>query len=441
MEKEKQKVIDYRMFWRWHFYAGLVCIPFIIILSITGPIYLFKPQIEAAIDAKYDHLAFAGAPQPADAIVKAAVAAVPGSRFKAIEVRPDAHDAARVIVLKGDDKIRLYVHPKSLKILKQVPEDARFMEVVKTIHGELFAGRFGQVIVELAACWAIVMILTGLYLWWPRDIKGIAGLLYPRLNMGKRIFWRDIHAVVGIYVSALALFLLLTGLPWTYVWGNVFKSVRAIASPAPVAQAWSQGRADEKKMLKAEGTVSTDLSRLDALLDTARALNLPAPVTLSAPAKGDTLWKLASDTGNRPQRVTMMIDPTMLEVISRENFADKKPLDQAVGYGIAAHEGQLFGPLNQALGVLTALGLMTLCVSAVVMWWQRRPTNRLGAPQLLPDEKLAPGLALIIIVLGIFLPVLGLSLIVVGLLEWLVLRRIPAVRDWLGLKANGAWGL
>jgi uncharacterized iron-regulated membrane protein len=187
--------------------------------------------------------------------------------------------------------------------------------------------------------------------------------------------------------------------------------------------------------MKTEGAAPADLSRLDALLDTARALNLPAPVTLAVPAKGDTLWKLASDTGNRPQRVTMMIDPMMLEVISRENFADKKPLDQAVGYGIAAHEGQLFGPLNQALGVLTALGLMTLCVSAVVMWWQRRLSDTLGAPQILPDERLAPGLAVIIIALGIFLPVLGISLIAIGLIEWLILRRIPKVRDWLGLKA------
>ncbi|HTM82393.1 PepSY domain-containing protein [Asticcacaulis sp.] len=434
MEKVKQKIIDYRMFWRWHFYAGLVCIPFIIILSITGPIYLFKPQIEAAIDAKYDHLAFAGAPQSAEAMVKAAVTAVPGSRFKAIEVRPDTHDAARVTVLKGDEKIHLYIHPQNLKILKQVPEDARFMEVIKNIHGELFAGRFGQVIVELAACWAIVMILTGLYLWWPRDIKSTAGLLYPRLKMGKRIFWRDIHAVTGIYISALALFLLLTGLPWTYVWGNAFKSARELASPAPASQGWSQGRADEKKALKAEGTAPIDLSQLDALLDTAHALDLPAPVTLSAPAKGASLWKLASDTGNRPQRVTLMIDPMMLEVISREDFHNKKPLDQAVGYGIAAHEGQLFGWFNQALGVVTALGLMTLCVSAVVMWWQRRPADKLGAPQILPDERLAPGLALIIIVLGIFLPVLGISLIVIGLTEWLILRRIPRVRDWLGLQ-------
>ncbi len=36
----------YPTIWRWHFYAGLFVLPFILILSITASIYLFKPQIE-----------------------------------------------------------------------------------------------------------------------------------------------------------------------------------------------------------------------------------------------------------------------------------------------------------------------------------------------------------------------------------------------------------
>lgn len=31
---------DYASVWRWHFYAGVFCIPFVIVLSITGTIYL-----------------------------------------------------------------------------------------------------------------------------------------------------------------------------------------------------------------------------------------------------------------------------------------------------------------------------------------------------------------------------------------------------------------
>mgnify|MGYP003608572640 CR=1 FL=1 len=32
--------------WRWHFYAGLFVIPFMILLSLTGIVYLFKPQLD-----------------------------------------------------------------------------------------------------------------------------------------------------------------------------------------------------------------------------------------------------------------------------------------------------------------------------------------------------------------------------------------------------------
>ena len=40
----------YRIIWRWHFYAGLFCLPFIVVLSLSGMVYLFKPQIDAFLD-------------------------------------------------------------------------------------------------------------------------------------------------------------------------------------------------------------------------------------------------------------------------------------------------------------------------------------------------------------------------------------------------------
>jgi uncharacterized iron-regulated membrane protein len=36
----------YNLAWRWHFYAGLFVAPFMILLAITGIIYLFKPQLD-----------------------------------------------------------------------------------------------------------------------------------------------------------------------------------------------------------------------------------------------------------------------------------------------------------------------------------------------------------------------------------------------------------
>lgn len=427
-----RRVIDYRMIWRWHFYAGLVCIPFVVILCLTGPVYLFKPQIEAAIDRRFDHLAFDGDPRPVTAAVQAALAAVPGGKLKAIEVRPDCHDALRVIIEQGGAKVRLYIHPQTLAVLKRVPEDVRFMSVVKTIHGELLSGRPGEILVEMAASWAIVMILTGLYLWWPRQARGMAGVLYPRTGSGGAIFWRDLHAVTGIYVSLLAICLLLTGLPWTFVWGNAFKAVRNMGHPA-MAPAWSTDRAEEHHTAMTESGGKADLAHVDELLELGRALNLAGPVMLNAPVHHSAIWSVASDSGNRPRRVTVFIEPATLKIVRSEDFSGKPVLDRIVGYGTAAHEGQLFGPLNQALGVLTAAGLLTLCISAIVMWWRRRPDAQLGAPPRLPDERLGPGLAILILLLGVFLPVFGASLAIVAVTERLVLRRMPAARTWLGL--------
>lgn len=428
--RARRAIIDSRMIWRWHFYAGLFCIPFILILCITGPIYLFKPQIEAAIDSPYDHLTFTGPPQPVAEAIEAAVTAVPGAHFSAMEIRPNDHDAIRVVVERHGVKTRLYVHPQNLSILKQVAEKSRFMEVVKCIHGELFSGTVGRVIVEGAACWAIVMVLTGLYLWWPRNASGPAGVFYPRFDQGRRIFWRDLHSVTGMYVSIFALFLMITGLPWTYVWGNGLKALRSIGKP-PVTQEWSTGGHDHNMMPGMDMAMTPTLLPSDALVSFSRRQFLAPPVMLS-PA--DTQWALKSESGNRTAQITLRIDPASLKIVKRSEFRDKKLVDRIVWTGVSAHEGQLFGPLNQVLGLLTAVGLLTLCGSAVVMWWRRRPRGSLGAPLKLPDERLRPGLVVLICAMGVLLPVLGISLLTVGLLEWLVLRRVPAVRDWLGLE-------
>jgi uncharacterized iron-regulated membrane protein len=79
------------------------------------------------------------------------------------------------------------------------------------------------------------------------------------------------------------------------------------------------------------------------------------------------------------------------------------------------------------------MGLITLSVSGVVMWRRRGLRGVLGAPERLSSLMAARIVGIAILALGIFMPVLGVSLILVALAEFLVLRRIPRVRNWLGL--------
>ncbi|ODU21680.1 MAG: peptidase [Sphingomonas sp. SCN 67-18] len=451
----------YRTVWRWHFYAGLLCIPLVLWLACTGSLYLWKPQIEAMIDRPYDRLQIT-APRPPHEQVAAAVRAVPGAIFQAYELPATPRSAARVMVGAGERQVRVYVHPETLAVLKAVDEDSRLMPTLFRLHGELLMGDKGSLVVELGACWAIVMVLTGLYLWWPRGASGAAGLLYPRLRKGKRLFWRDLHAVTGLWVSGFALFLLVSGLPWAAHWGQYLKQVRALTGTAVAAQDWTTGRADALRVRReadagmrmaaagheahggmalaapvkshADAAPHADLDRLVA---TVAPLHLAAPVLIAPPAAPGADWTARSDAANRPLRTTLTLDGASGAILSREDFAQRHWIDRAVGYGVAAHEGQLFGLANQLLGTATALGLVLMSLSSAVLWWRRRPDGVLGAPvpQGAPRHRWAvlPALAL----LAVMLPLLGLSALIVLIVERLVLRRIPAVRDWLGLSPQG----
>lgn len=420
----------YRTVWRWHFYAGVFCIPFVIALALSGAIYLFKPQIDQWNERPYHNLDSVGARAAPEALIQAAVDELPGSRFQNLRL-PDSPDEAVVVsVIQDGERHLSYVHPSRAEVLHRIGYEDQFVRQVRAFHGELLAGTAGSVLVELAACWAIVLILTGLYLWWPRSSKGLAGVLYPRLSKTGRLFWRDLHAVVGFWISLMALFLLLSGLPWSLVWGSAFEEVRQWAE-GPVQQDWAVGSGGKAHH---HATASPgDRPELDtAILSAAQALQLAPPVAVSWD-KG--LWKVKSQHQNRPLRATAWLDPETATVERRSGFGDKNTVDKVVGVGIAAHEGQLFGWFNQFLGVVTALGLVTLASSGFILWRKRKPRKVLGAPSL-PDQRKARIVGLGVLLLGVLLPLVGLSLLALWILERLVLRRVQPVATWLGVESR-----
>ena len=419
--------------WRWHFYASLLCIPFALWLSLTGSIYLFRPQIEAWIDRPYAHLAITRPPATAAAQVQAAVRAVPGSTLVGYELPATPDQAVQILVRSPRGDMRVYVHPQSLAVLHVVYERSRLMRIVFRLHGELLAGPIGSYLVELAASWTIVMILTGLALWWPRA-GGLAGVVYPRLRAGGRRFWRDIHGVTGFWVSLAALFLLLSGLPWAQSWGGYLTLIRHVAEGAPARQDWTSTHGDHQMAMRSIG--ATDLEPIDRVVATVRPLALAPPVLIAPPLRAGEPWTAKSDAPNRPLRTDLTIDGRTGRLLSRQDFAQRRLVDRVVGYGVAIHEGQAFGGLNQLLNLLTAIGLMLLSASGAILWWRRRPTGRLGAPPLRPAGPLVRGMAVLLMALGLLLPLFGLSLAVVLLVDRLLLARVTGLRRWLGLDAR-----
>jgi uncharacterized iron-regulated membrane protein len=179
------------------------------------------------------------------------------------------------------------------------------------------------------------------------------------------------------------------------------------------------------------------ITGFDEIAAKVRPLQLADPVFISPPSGRKPYWIARSDSQNRPLRATFEFSPGNFEQVKEERFADRSLVDRMVGVGVALHEGQLFGWFNQLLGLLTAIGYLTLVVTSFLMWWRRRPQGALGAPPaLVQAPRLAPFVIGLVVFLGLFLPTLGASLVLVLLAEQLLRRFAPPAAAWLGLAPS-----
>lgn len=417
----------YPLFWRWHFYAGLFVLPFILILSVTGSIYLFKPQIERWEERSWLRLGTAGTVSP-DRQLNAVLASNPGARFNHYRLPRESGDAAMVQLGLAGGKLReVYVSPQG-RVLGTLDPDTRITAVVARIHGSLLIGRWGDWLVELAASWTIVMILTGLYLWWPRPLR-FAGTLWPRLSLRGRPLLKDIHRVTGFWIAGLMLVMLASGLPWAGVWGSAFAWTRAELGWVNGPQDWKigvdgghAGHDHGMAMPMMQSVVSGGSVPLSVFEAKAEAEHMAFPVLVLpphapqafGPATGD-VWTVKSAAQNRPLTRQVTYDPVSGAEVGRSGFADQHVIDRIVNTGVAWHEGQLFGFANQIIGVLTAIALISLSLIGVLMWLRRRPTGGFGAPA--PTRVKLGWAAFPLIGLGILLPLFGASVLVILIVD------------------------
>ncbi|MBD2090021.1 PepSY domain-containing protein [Microcoleus sp. FACHB-1515] len=444
----------YRSIWRWHFYAGLFVIPFMVMLAITGSIYLFKPQLDAVM---YRDLMFVP-PETAALSYNQQLAAAQQAFPDAIAskftpaVAPDR--SAEVEVTTEDDRtLTVFVNPYTAQVLGNRDEDNNFQAIVRKIHGELMLGTVGDRLVELASCWALVLLLSGLYLWWPRDRNSIWGTLLPRFNSGRRTFWRDLHSVPGFYALLLIGFLILTGLPWSGFWGEQFakawnhfpqyvydgapestpltgslnqkgsQSVPWAVEQMPMPRSILVQHSHEAAPADAPAQPAIDLDRVIAFAQS----ELSAEYSVSLPTDLRGVYTIASVPNNVYRERTIHLDQYSGEVLADVGWADYNLVSKSVEMGVAIHMGK-YGLANQLIMLTTCIAIVLLSFTGIVLWWMRRPKGRLGAPSLPPHQAAWKVPLAIVAVMGLLFPLVGFSLVIVLMLDFLVIARLPKLK-------------
>lgn len=448
----------YGAIWRWHFYAGLFVVPFVVLLAVTGAIYLFDEEIETRWYADLMQVSPAASPRPLAEQQQAVLAQFPGAEITGIQLAKAPTLAAEWSVKTANGIARdVFVDPGRAVVTGSLESGWRLMNVVSGLHGSLLAGQVGDWLIELAASWAFVLIVTGLYLWWPRD-SGVLGALVPRLTAKGRVFWRDLHAVPAFWNALFVAFLILSGLPWAGFWGDQLvrlgRAAPVVASSSPhfngalvpssqlpgeadraAAQAEAHHHGEDHELswgvrntpppLSGEGTRPLSLDRIEALLHE-HDLWLPG-ARIGFPTTDRGVLKL----GHLPDKIQgdrmLYVDQYSGEVLQEVTWREFSPVFKAVEWGVAVHLGRQFGLVNQIVGALSCLLIVLTAVTGTVMWWKRRPAGKLGAPSLPKSYRTTATVALITLALGAFFPLMGASLIAVLLID-LIARRLQSRR-------------
>ncbi|POO53166.1 PepSY-associated TM helix domain-containing protein [Agrobacterium rosae] len=445
----------YRAVWRWHFYAGLFVLPFLISLAITGALYLFKDEIDGFIHADLKRIeAVQNAPQAnPSAIIASALAAVPGTAVK-YTTAADPGASIEITVNTATGKRAVYVNAYTGETLGSLPDRGTVMWTIRYIHSLKYFGTFARYFIEIAAGWSILLVATGIYLWWPRKQTG--GVITVRGTPKKRVFWRDTHAVTGIFVGIFIVFLAITGMPWSGVWGakvnewtngNNFGYPAGVRVDVPMSgnrlndvakTSWSLEQAQipqssthdhGQHMDTGNAMAPMDIQPtmppigIDSAIARFNQLGLLPGYTVALPTTPTGVYSGSVYPDDLSKQRVIHLDQYSAEPLIDMSYADYGALGKGLEWGINVHMGQQYGLANQIILTLACLGIVLLAVSGGVMWWKRRPKGSLGVPPLPQEKRVLHGLIALLAIGGVIFPLVGVSLVVMLLLDLVVQAR------------------
>ncbi len=401
----------YRVVWRWHFYAGMIVAPALIVVAATGALYIFKDELEAVLYPGVTYVEPAAVRVSYAQQLAAARASVPTPVTIGL-VQVFANPKRATGIAMAGEKFQLgYVDPYRGTYLGAI-ESGGFFDIVLRMHRQLFVGTTGRIVVELTTCWAIVLVATGMYLWWPRKWNQVWGVWLPQLRRKPYVVLRDLHSVGGIYVSIIAIVILLTGLIYTYSWGSGFQYA---------AQKTDAYAMFNKPMLSMCAPDAKDLP-IDRFIEIGHAKMPGKTLNVWFPRAPNAVYMVfgSSDYGPSVQEM-LFIDRATGEILDDRRISQANPLFQFEKWNYPLHVGSVLGLTSKILWLVTCVVLMTLPVTGVWMWWERRPTGRLGLPRRV-EARRPRWLVATITATSILLPALGLSVLVLLAAELLVSR-------------------
>jgi uncharacterized iron-regulated membrane protein len=155
---------------------------------------------------------------------------------------------------------------------------------------------------------------------------------------------------------------------------------------------------------------------LDEVVNKAKLLDLNGKTVIDLPQNATGVYSIYNETSELSEMKKIHLDQYSGEVLVSHTWADVGILMKARLWAMAFHQGE-FGLWNWYLMIFVATGLFILSVSAIISYTYRKKLGSLSIPKVPDNISFGFPLVVLIIILGILLPLFGLSVVLLFLIS------------------------
>jgi uncharacterized iron-regulated membrane protein len=337
-----------RLFLQVHLVVGLLTGLYIIVVSLTGALLVWRIDLQRLTYPELFTPSGAGVVAEPETVLESVRTAYPRHHVSGVDAPTTSRPTYLAYATQGATFITILADPATGRVLGELP-DSGPIRVLQELHFNLLGGRRGRFINGFGAMALLTMCVTGVVIWWPR-------------RRHWRLVIRDLHGAVGIWTFIFLAMWAVTGAAFAIP--SAFRSLVGSFSPITVAQPPSSSPPEGREALSWNDLIA----RAQKQLPDQRVARVVLPSS-----QRDPFLVMFSPTATRAAGATLRsiyIDQYSGDLLTISTSAQRTAGDIVMAWMAPLHVGNFAGTATKIVWTLAALAPALLFVTGVVIWWR-----------------------------------------------------------------------
>lgn len=197
-----------------HLWIGLPLGILFFIIALSGALYSWAPEIATIIykeNVKSQDIPFVSVEELTETIERE----LPNADFRTVLYRGPSV-AIQVLLYTPETYYHANINPYTGDLIHLQDMNKGWLNKLKLLHRNLLLGETGREIVHWVTLLFLVMVLSGIVLWWPSNYSRLKKRFRINLSARLKVLNYEFHNVIGFYASWILIFVIATGLFWGF---------------------------------------------------------------------------------------------------------------------------------------------------------------------------------------------------------------------------------